>query len=188
MSQTIIKDVKEGNMALTILGLSQISDTITIEEVQSQLKKDFPAFSWTKKEVGSYMVGKHLDGSFTFEDNGTYRVYVGETSKKSSSKKGLDGKRLPKVKTVKIGMKAAWDLMLGSKGSFFTAEFIKKDKEARVMNCQVLKDQDPSLGYIKVKEVALMRAKAKNAIKQINIQTLTALKIGGVAYTITKSK
>lgn len=76
-------------------------------------------------------------------------------------------------------------LITSAGGSFFTVNFIKKNGESRVMNCQYLKGQKISvLGYVKVKETKLMRTDPENAIREINLQTVKSLKIKGVTYTI----
>ena len=185
MQSTIIKNVMRGHMSMTILSLLEANNSITTLEVKNELRSSYPEFSWMQKDVSNFMNDMHLSGDLTFDDNGTYRVYHGEVKKTKSSKKHpKTGKKLPKIKAQRISRSKAMDLMLGNKGYFFTAEFVKKDGEVRVMNCQCLKDQDPKLGYVKVKEASLMRKDPKKAVRNINIQTLKSLKIGGVAYSV----
>ncbi|HPQ79807.1 MAG TPA: hypothetical protein PLG47_05105 [Candidatus Dojkabacteria bacterium] len=104
-------------------------------------------------------------------------------------------KKAPANTTVKVKMKRiskskALDLIVNNKGRFFAAEFIDKKNTPRVMNCLYLKNQGTNkLGYVKVKEAALMRTAAgiadpKKTIRQLNMQTLYKLKIGGVQYKI----
>lgn len=78
----------------------------------------------------------------------------------------------------------ALDKMLHSKGRFFTATFSKKDGGTRTINCKTLKDQEIGLGYVKVTDSALVRAKASTAIRNVNMQTLTELKISGIVYKV----
>jgi hypothetical protein len=185
MSSTIIKKVMQGHMSVAILGLLEANNSITTLEVKNELRRVHPEFSWLQKDVSNFMNDMHLAGDLTYDDNGTYRVYHGEVKKTKSSKKNpKTGKALPKVKATRISRSKAMDLMLGNKGYFFTAEFVKKDGEVRIMNCQCLKDQDPKLGYVKVKEASLMRSDPAKAVRNINIQTLKSLKIGGVAYKV----
>ena len=95
-----------------------------------------------------------------------------------------------KIKAKKISKAKALDLMANNKGRFFTAEFVDKKNKNRIMNCLYLKNQGSNkLGYVKVKEAALMRtpegmADPKKTIRQLNMQTLYALKIGGVQYKV----
>jgi hypothetical protein len=184
MSSTIIKNVMLGHMSVAILGLLEANNSITTLEVKNQLRTSHPEFSWLQKDISNFMNDMHLAGDLTYDDNGTYRIYHGEVKKTKSIKKDAKGKKLGKVKATRISRTKAMDLMLGNKGYFFTAEFVKKDGEVRVMNCQCLKDQDPKLGYVKVKEASLMRIDPTKAVRNINIQTLRGLKIGGVAYSI----
>lgn len=78
----------------------------------------------------------------------------------------------------------ALELMENNKGHFFTAVFIKKDQTERVMNCKLMANQVPDrLGYIKVKEASLLR-QGKEAIRNVNLQTLKTLSIGQKEYRI----
>lgn len=71
----------------------------------------------------------------------------------------------------------ALELMQESKGRFFTTTFIKKNGEERTING---KYQGLSkLGYVRVAEHDGGRLSGKNLIKNVNLQTISALKIGG---------
>lgn len=79
----------------------------------------------------------------------------------------------------------ALNLMKNNKGRFFTATFIKKDGSNRTINCQYVKNQIPStLGYVLVKEAKLLKSGDKEPIRNVNLQTLDTLKVGGQIYTI----
>lgn len=94
---------------------------------------------------------------------------------------------VPGPKPTRISRKKALELMKNNKGHFFTAVFSKKGGETRTMNCQYLKDQTQSdLGYIKVQEGKLLRTTKdpKQSIRQVNLQTLTALTIAKQSYII----
>lgn len=182
---TMIKDLKRGHMSAVVMSLLQANNSITTLEIKNELRTNHPDFSWKQGDVSDYMNEMHLSGDLTYEDNGTYRVYSGEVVKKTSVKKHpKTGKSLPKVKVISISKTRAYDLMVGNKGYFFTAEFTKKDGKVRVINCQALKDQKSNLGYIQVKEASLMRTDPDKAVRNINMQTLKFLKIGGSAYKI----
>ena len=180
----MIKTMKQGFISATVVSLLQSNNSITILEVKAALRSNYPEFNWPKQEVVDFMHNMHLAGELTYEDNGTFRTYHGEVEKKNVTKKDATGKKLGKIKAVGISKTKAFDLMTGNKGYFFTAEFIKKDGKTRVINCQCIKEQDFKLGYVKVKEASKMRTDPDKSIRQINMQTLKALKIGGVAYKV----
>ena len=163
--------------------------------VTNALFKKHPEYKWTQKFVSDCMAALADDGALSFTDNGTFRTYTFKiTTKVRSTKtpKAKDtsntpspAKRSSKSKT--ISKSKALDLMSGNKGRFFTAEFKDKKGEIRVMNCQYLKNQGTSkLGYVKVREAVLMRTQSdpKKTIRQINLQTVISLKIGGTLYKI----
>ena len=182
---TMIKNLKRGYMSAMAIHLLQPMNQVTTLELKTALRNAYPELNWTQGEVSKFMNDMHLAGELTYEDNGTYRTYIGEAAKKASSKKDpKTGKVIPKVKMTNVSKTKAFDMIMGNNGRFLTAEFIDKKGNVRVMNCQVLREQDPKLGYIKVKEASLMKSDPENAIRQINIQTLKSLKIAGVAYKI----
>lgn len=102
---------------------------------------------------------------------------------KLTKKKGKPMKK-GKKKAERISRKKAMELMLGNKGYFFTAVYTKKDGEERTINCQCLKGQKSSLGYVKVREASKMRTDPANAIRNINLQTIKELKIAGKRYRV----
>lgn len=112
------------------------------------------------------------------------------TVKTNVAKSVTTSKTVVKVTSKRISKSKALDLMVNNKGRFFTAEFVDKKNKTRIMNCLYLKNQGTNkLGYVKVKEAALMRtpegkADPKKTIRQLNMQTLVSLKIGGVNYKI----
>ena len=99
-------------------------------------------------------------------------------------------------KTKYISRTNAAKMMANNHGHFFTAVFVDKKGEERLINCQYLKNQSGTdLGYIKVREASLVRearkvlatnplAKAPSDIRNVNVQTLKAIKIGGELYKI----
>lgn len=98
----------------------------------------------------------------------------------------VKGKKRKKVRVPALISRAkALDLMQSAKGQFFTAVFTKKDGTERVMNCQYLKDQEePKIGYVKVKDAILRKASPQDCIRNINLQTMKSLKIKGANYKI----
>lgn len=180
--------------------LSKKAGTTTTLDVKNALIKYHPDYKWTQKFVSELMSALEMDNALSFTDNGTYRTYSfykkPRKAKSAFTPKAKTVKvkaatapkaKATKVRARKISRTKALDLMVNNKGRFFTAEFIDKKGQPRVMNCQYLKDQGTSkLGYIKVKEAALMRTTSdpKKQIRQINLQTITALKVAGVQYKI----
>lgn len=85
----------------------------------------------------------------------------------------------------KISRLKALELMKNSKGQFFTAIFDKKDGTERIMNCQWLKDQKENpLGYVVVRDAALIKTNKNNCTRNINLQTLKSLRLSGQTYKI----
>jgi hypothetical protein len=154
----------------TANALLKANNTVTTLEVKTKLRKDFPEYYWTQEIVSSYMSFLSQEGHFNWTDNGTYRIYSSTSAKvyptvnKVALPKATKTKTVTKalgkakaIKTVpvaipnkaadsKISRKKALELMQNNKGRFFTATFIKKDKngkagEERTINCQYIKDQ-----------------------------------------------
>ena len=200
MASKIIKNVMQGHMSLAILNLLEATNSVTTLEVKTELRKSHPEFSWLQKDVSAYMDSLQESGDLTYEDNGTFRIYHGIVTKAKKAKKApakvtkakfvsvkTPSKvvvKTPTVKAKRISKTKAMELMIGNKGHFFTAEFEKKNGDLRVMNCQALKKQTSKLGYITVKEASQMRKDPTKAVRNINLQTITGLRIGGVSYKV----
>lgn len=93
-----------------------------------------------------------------------------------------------KVKTKRIGKIKAAELINDSKGRIFTATFIKKNGEERVMNCRkgvqkgvkgTGKSNTQSLGIISVYDMQ------EKGFKKLNLQEVTALKINKESYKVS---
>ena len=105
------------------------------------------------------------------------------TVKKTSSNSTKVVSKTTSRKT--ISRSKALDLIKGNKGKIFGAIFIKKDGTSRTINAQYLKDQkDMSLGYIKVIDTNLRRKNPTDCTRNLNLQTMTQLNIGGEHYKI----
>lgn len=181
--------------------LAKANNTFTTLEIKNELIKRVPQIRWTQYMVSSKMndfANMHL---FTYTDNGTFRTYslinsysiplTNSNSVSVSSKisyPGLRGKKVPKrngVKRVSLSRTKAKELMQNSKGHFFTVEFIKKDNTLRKLNGQYMKDQkNSSSNYILLKEASKLKAKDKEPIRNVNLNTLRYLKINGIEYNI----
>ena len=96
--------------------------------------------------------------------------------------------KAPKSKAITKGTAItrtkALEKMKNNKGHFFTVEFIKEDGSLRKLNGQYIKDQTQSpLGYVLVKEASKLKA-GVNPIRNVNLQTLKSLKIGGTLHPV----
>lgn len=178
--------------------LLKANNTVTTLEVKVELRKTDPEFYWDQATVSRMMDELAQDGTLTYTDNGTYRTYSAVNSTlPSQTTVGVSGHGVTTPTTVKtpqkitktVGVKKisrtkALDLLKNSKGHFFTAVFVKKDNTDRTINAQYIKDQTPSvLGLVKVRETSKLKAN-ENPIRQININTLKSLSIGGEIYKI----
>ena len=192
-----LKDLKKDLLEAVVVNLLKADNQVTTLEVKTELRQKYSDLYWGQSEVSNIMQEMEQSGKLNYKDNGTYRTYWDPSrpfgNQKSSAKPAKVTKvkagSSPKVFTKvssggKISRKKALELMKNNKGRFFTAVFIKKDNTTRVMNCAYITNQTTSdLGYVKVKETSQLILK-KPAIRNLNLQTLTELRIGGVMYTI----
>lgn len=174
-----------------------------------ELKVQYPNVFWNQYDTGSTPGVSNLfhelvaEGKFrSIANNGTYQTYVptgfvavgttiqklGKAISKSSSKKAstkvLDQGKGITIKGTKLSRTQALQLMQDNKGRFFTVTFSKKDGTARTLNGQYVAGQNPDpLGYVKVKEAGKMKS-GENPIRNVNLQTLQAIKIGGKFYSV----
>ena len=86
---------------------------------------------------------------------------------------------MSKVKTPRISKTKALELIKENGSKMFTATFVKKDNSTRVINGMVDKPiKSTNLGYISMKEMCT------SEYRNVNLQTLTNLSIGGTKYII----
>lgn len=188
---------------LAAMDLLKANNTVTTLEVKLRLRKDEPKFNWSQVVVSRFFDELVTEGKLVVTaDNGTYRTYSDPTTiatkvklsgtygtTKKATVKAVPKKTSSVAKAVPKGRsilrKTALELMKNSKGQFFTAVFLKKDGKERTMNCQFLKDQgDIELGYVRVRDSSLMKKTPAKCIRNVNLQTLKKLVIGGKNYTI----
>jgi len=81
----------------------------------------------------------------------------------------------------KINRTQALELMKGNKGHFFTVRFFKKNNEKRTLNGKYVSHDN--LGYVKVSEMS-KKKKGERDVRNVNLQTIFALKAGGIEYKI----
>lgn len=170
------------------------NNTFSTLELKLKLRKDEPSFYWTQATVSAIMDDLSKQGKYTYTDNGTFRTYSDPARKapvvnkvvKTVTKTATPVKKsIVTTNGTKISRTKALDLMKNSKGHFFTVEFMKKDGSTRILNGQWVKNQtEMHLGYILVKESAKLKAKVKEPIRNVNLQTLKALKIDGQVYQV----
>lgn len=187
--------------------LLKANNTITTLEVKIELRTKFPRIKWNQSEIHDYFVNGVNNNIFeVVDDNGTYRTYASKNKSKTnkSMKKpikvpisnvtvgttpaqviSLAPTQTKSRKDNRISRTKAYEMMKNNKGRFFTATFIKKDNTERTINCQFLKDQtELNMGYVRVRESSKLKTNPKDATRQINLQTLKRLKIGGAEYKI----
>lgn len=193
--------------------LLQANNTVTTLEIKNKIRTDKATEDLyiDQQIVHDVMEEAHQAGNFAIvDDNGTYRTYSAIKVPSSLQKRKAQLKNMtqsaiaplditskrgrgrprknpatPAIKPTYISRRKALELMQNNSGHFFTAVFVKKDGEERKMNCQYLKDQSASqLGYLKIKEPAAIKRGEKSAIKNLNLQTLKSLSIGGSHYKI----
>lgn len=175
--------------------LAIANNTFSTLELKLKLRKDEPSYYWIQTNVSAIMDEFAKNGLFTYTDNGTHRVYSDKNRVLPKVKVKATPKTAAKVATkpvvtaqtngVKISRTKALDLMKNNKGHFFTVEFKKQDGTIRKLNGQYVKDQKNSgLGYVMMKESSKLKAKDKEPIRNVNLQTLRSLKIGGVLYKV----
>lgn len=86
-----------------------------------------------------------------------------------------------KLQKTRISKTKALEAMAKSGGRFFGATFTKKDGTERTITCKFV-DSTP-LGYIKVSEHNIEKP---GQIRNINLQTLKSLRIGGKLCTVAQ--
>ena len=151
-----IKTLRDNVIAMTVNQFISQKQTFTLKDLKDTLSIQYDEFNWTDDIVKSYDLSVHQP---LVEKNGTYV---------SSTKKRVDNR---------IGKKAALEKMMASNGQFLSTHFMKADGSLRKFNGKVLKDADMSLGYVKMKS-------PKGEIRNVNLQTLKKLIIGGQEFKI----
>jgi len=206
-----INAIKEQAVRDTIKKICHPNNTFTTVELKQELIKDYPAFRWTQKDVSSTEINVVSDMIRDNEltpvaDNGTYRTYsltinivnamkakaktkVPATATVAASPANTVTKTVkqPTQKVVgkKISRTKAYDIMKETKGRFFTACFASKKDDERVINCQFIKDQNPLLGYVKVRETSKLKTSPNDAIRQINLNTLKWIRVSGETLKVS---
>lgn len=87
----------------------------------------------------------------------------------------------PNHNVKKVSRTKALDLIQNFKGKCAFATFIKKDGTKRTMRFELIagKEAPDALGYLHVNDVHLVKKNDPNPLRQINMQTLEALKLSG---------
>lgn len=183
MNRELIQQTESLRTVIVETGAKELlvaSNKVTSLEVTSLLKKKVAQFHWTKDNVGEILDQIEAAGKLTSESKGSYKIY----SSIKGVKLGKEAVEVSAISKTSIGRKQALELMRNNKGRFFTATFVNKENNLRTINAQYLKDQGTTdLGYVKVRETSKMKGE-ENSIRQINLQTLEELSIGGKTFKV----
>lgn len=153
----------------TVKALLKKNGSTTTLEVKDTLREVFPDYKWYQNEISEFMDELFENQTIldlTYSDNGTYRTYYVEPI-------------IVKPKTTdKVSKSKAVELIKNSGGTFFTAVFIKKNGDERVINGQIKKDNFmDDMGYIRVRE-------SNGKKRRINPRTLLSVSIKGTKYIV----
>lgn len=183
MNKELIQQTENLRKVIVETGAKELlvaANQVTALELTTLLKKKVGQYHWTKDNVGEILNQVEADGKLTSEDKGSYKIY----SSVKGVKLGAEKVSVSDIKKTTIGKKAALELMKNNRGHFFTATFVNKEGNLRTINAQYLKDQGTTdLGYVKVRETSKMRTE-ENAVRQINLQTIEELRIGGKTFKV----
>lgn len=172
--------------------LLHANNTVTTLEIKNQLRKDHPNHAWYQNDISDVMDYFYQQGIFDYNDNGTYRTYFDpQTATLSTSPTVSAIKAVPSTtsttvttpKTTSISKTKALELIKETGSKFYGVTFTKKDGTERKMLCQTVNTFSP-LGYIVVKDMNEVRKGNSNPDRNVNLQTLTELKVNGVKYKI----
>lgn len=137
--------------------------TITTLNLKETLQTMYPDIVWDKDFISEWMKDNYQKFNLVKSDNNTFHAPIPSHNKKKSDNR--------------IGRKTALEKMMASNGQFLSTYFVKKNGVLRHFNGKILKDSDTSLGYVKMKS-------PKGEIRNINLQTLKKLVIGGQEFKI----
>jgi len=167
------------------------NNTCTTLEVKNELRKREPRVQWNQADVSNIMDLLHQNGVLTYRNLGTYRIYSAANKQSNipspsaisatfSVTKVKKPKKLAPTRT-SIGKNAALAVIQGTNNKFFGVTFTKKDGTERKMVCRL----DPQnatptpLGYLRV-----IDTQDGGTLKNLNLQTLTELRLNNTIYTI----
>ncbi len=170
-----MKDPRIALIGKTFKKLLKANGTVTTLEIKTDLRTEFPYYRWEQQFISDEVANIATTEGYSFKFNGTFRTYTNipvKTSIPTPRKSGT------------ISRKTALNMMQKSGGKFITVEFVKDDKTVRTLNGQYIKDQKMSpLGYVLMKESGKMK-KGENPIRNVNLQTLKSLRMGGITYRV----
>ena len=73
----------------TAKALLVANNTVTTLEIKTKLRKDFAHFHWNQQTVSNMMDELAKKGTFTYTDNGTFRIYSDPKQPKRAAGKGV---------------------------------------------------------------------------------------------------
>lgn len=200
-----VDTVRKGHVLRTAQRLLQPNNSVTTLEIKTALRKEQPGFYWDRDFISTTMDEFAQLGVFKYTFNGTFRTYFDPVRpmqtkavktqpapaatpapKKAKASKAAKTAKIDKWSTSsRISKSKALNMMQNNKGHFFSVQFQKKgDGTLRVMNCQYLPGQSVTLGVVKVKEAALVRAKDPNPIRSFDLNTVKKISIAGKVYNV----
>lgn len=99
MENEELKNFKTQAVRTTAERLLTSSNTTTTLDVKKRLMMDHPGYFWTQKEVSSMMNDLHNSHLLEYLDNGIYRIYYSELSKKELKKlkKGIKKEQIGRI-------------------------------------------------------------------------------------------
>lgn len=187
-----IKTAMQAEVLRVAKELAVANNTFTTLEIKTKLIKEVPEVKWTQAFISDTMLEYEQEGKFTFTDNGTYRTYslvklltktiksgpalrvsVSKPKAVSATKKGFT-----KIKRLK-----AQDMILNSKKTFITVEFINKEGELRKLNGQCTGKSPNGINYLLFTEASKLKS-GVNAMRNVNINTLLTFSMKGTKYAV----
>ncbi len=187
-----IKTAMQAEVLRVAKELAVANNTFTTLEIKTKLIKEVPEVKWTQAFISDTMLEYEQEGKFTFTDNGTYRTYslvklltktvksgpalrvsVSKPKAVSATKKGFT-----KIKRLK-----AQEMILNSKKTFITVEFINKEGELRKLNGQCTGKSPNGVNYLLFTEASKLKS-GVNAMRNVNINTLLTFSMKGTKYAV----
>lgn len=150
--------------------------TVRVPEIRTELLKTHSVYNWNEAFVTKWMNEFCVSGIYLYDT--TKRWYSDPVP--STVKAASPAKTKTKSSRPRLTKEKAADLMANNRGHMFTVTFVKKDGTTRRLNGQY--QGTSKLGYIRMRDSALLKAKTGNPIRSINLQTMTELSIAGNVY------
>lgn len=150
-------------------------------EVKEKLRKEYPRRKFYQNEISVALQDLATNGKFNYTFNGVYRTYTSNKVQRSAV-------TTPKVATTpksgKVSRTKALELIENS-NRIITVTFEKKDGTTRKVVGRYFKEQGrPLLGYVKLKDIQKAKNGTLSPVVNVNLQTLSELKVDGNTYKV----